>query len=82
MHGVISNYNFLYCFWLNVLIHRICWTWYIPDAGQGIAEAISSKRVDKRFAGKVMDDDTLGSTQELSSGAKEQEESEHNFYFN
>ena len=33
-------------------------------AGLGIAKAISSKRVDKRFAGEVMDDDTVGSTQD------------------
>ena len=30
-------------------------------AGLGIAKAISTKRVDKRFAGEVMDDDTVGS---------------------
>ncbi len=33
-------------------------------AGLGIAKAISSKRVDKRFAGEVMDDETVGSTQD------------------
>ena len=33
-------------------------------AGLGIAEAISSNRVDKRFACEVMDDDTAGSTQD------------------
>ena len=33
-------------------------------AGLGIAKAISSKRVDKRFVGEVMDDDTVGSTQD------------------
>jgi hypothetical protein len=33
-------------------------------AGLGIAKAISSKRVDKRFAAEVMDDDTIGSTQD------------------
>jgi hypothetical protein len=33
-------------------------------AGLGIAKAISTKRVDKRFAGEVMDDDTVGSTQD------------------
>jgi hypothetical protein len=32
--------------------------------GLGIAKAISSKRVDKRFVGEVMDDDTVGSTQD------------------
>ena len=36
-------------------------------AGLGIAKAISSKRVDKRFAGEVMDDDTVGSTQDEST---------------
>ena len=40
-------------------------------AGLGIAKAISSKRVDKRFAGEVMDDDTVGSTQD--------ENTDHNF---
>jgi hypothetical protein len=39
-------------------------------AGLGIAEAISTKRVDKRFAGEVMDDETVGSTQD--------ENTEHN----
>ncbi len=29
-------------------------------AGLGIAKAISSKRVDKRFVAEVMDDDTVG----------------------
>ena len=33
-------------------------------AGLGIAIAISSKRVDERFAGEVMDDETVGSTQD------------------
>ena len=33
-------------------------------AGLGIAKAISSKRVDKRFVGEVMDDDTVGSMQD------------------
>jgi len=33
-------------------------------AGLGIAKAITTKRVDKRFAGEVMDDDTVGSTQD------------------
>jgi len=33
-------------------------------AGLGIAKAISSKRVDKSFVGEVMDDDTVGSTQD------------------
>ena len=41
-------------------------------AGHGIAKAISSKRVDKRFAGEVMDDDTVGSTQD--------ENMDHNSY--
>jgi hypothetical protein len=41
-------------------------------AGLGIAKAISSKRVDKRFAGEVMDDDTVGSTQD--------ENMDHNSY--
>ena len=36
----------------------------ILAAGLGIAKAISSKRVDKRFAGEVMDDETVGSTQD------------------
>jgi hypothetical protein len=36
-------------------------------AGLGIAKAISSKRVDKRFVGEVMDDDTVGSTQDEST---------------
>jgi len=38
----------------------------------GIAKAISSKRVDKRIAGEVMDDDTVGSTQD--------ENMDHNSY--
>ena len=33
-------------------------------AGLGIAKAISSKWVDKRLVGEVMDDDTVGSTQD------------------
>ena len=33
-------------------------------AGLEIAKAISSKRVDKRFVGEVMDGDTVGSTQD------------------
>jgi len=41
-------------------------------AGLGIAKAISSKRVDKRFAGEVMDDDTVGSMQD--------ENMDHNSY--
>ena len=54
-------------------------------AGLGIAKAISSKRVGKRFAGEVMDDDTVGSTQDentdhnsnqLSSVTEGKEESE------
>jgi hypothetical protein len=51
-------------------------------AGLGIAKAISSKRVDKRLVGEVMDDDTVGSTQDenrdrnsnqLSEGKEEPE---------
>jgi hypothetical protein len=54
-------------------------------AGLGIAKAILSNRVDKRCAGEVMDDDTVGSTQDenkdyyrnqLSSVTEEKEESE------
>ena len=33
-------------------------------AGLGIAKAISTKRVDYRFSGEVMDDYTVGSTQD------------------
>ena len=60
-------------------------TFLMLAAGLGIAKATSSKRVDKRFAGEVMDDDTVGSTQDentdsnrnqLSSGVEEQEEPE------
>jgi hypothetical protein len=56
-------------------------------AGQLIAKAISSKRLDKRFVGEVMDDDTVGSTQDentdhnsnqLSSVTEGKEESEEN----
>ena len=36
-------------------------------AGLGIAKAISSKRVDKRFAGEVMDDETVGLTQDVNT---------------
>ena len=36
-------------------------------AGLGIAKAISSKRVDQRFVGEVVDDDTVGSTQDEST---------------
>ena len=36
-------------------------------AGLGIAKSISSKRIDKRFAGEVMDDDTVGSMQDKNT---------------
>ena len=57
-------------------------TYLMLAAGLGIAKAISSKRVDKRLVGEVMDDDTVGSTQDenrdrnsnqLSEGKEEPE---------
>ena len=59
-------------------------------AGHGIAKAISSKRVDKWFVGEVMDDDTVGSTQDentdqnsnqlssVTEGKEEPEKKENN----
>jgi hypothetical protein len=43
-------------------------------AGLGIIKAISSRRVDKRFVGEVMDDDTVGSTQDENKKSLKKEE--------
>ena len=62
-------------------------------AGLGIAKAISSKRVDKRFAGEVMDDETVGSTiinyrregrarKEEETYQTENQQKTYDFYFN
>ena len=46
-------------------------------AGLGIAKAISSKRVDKTFAGEVMDDETVGSTQDENTDHNSNQEPEN-----